>query len=507
MKNDPQRQQSVSDTASLEVVSQEVRDRTAKLDAIRHAGLHPYPERYHWTHTPFQASVLEDGVSNVSVAGRLTRFRSFGNLAFGVLYDANGTVQIALKADDLGKESMKMFESFVDTGDHVGVVGKMFTTNKGQKTLNVREWTLLSKALRPLPEKFHGLADKEQRLRKRYLDIISDERVRNRFLSRTKIVRSIRRFLDANDFMEIETPILVNKSSGALARPFTTHHNANDFDVYLRVAPETSLKKAVAAGFPRVYEYAKSFRNEGMDPSHLPEFTMLEWYASYWNFEDNMRFTQLLVQQVVKEVTGGHTIEHQGHSISFAGDAWPRISFRELLLKDADIDIDQHTTRDALLAAIREKGIEIEESIDDTTSYGTLIDVLYKKVSRPKLVDPVFVTSHPIDISPLARKNDKNPRNTDRFQLVVRGWEIVNAYSELIDPIDQRQRFKAQMAAREAGDEETMELDEEYLLAMEHGMPPMSGWGMGIDRFVALLTDAESLRETVLFPLMKPQQD
>ena len=393
----------------------------------------------------------------------------------------------------------------MDTGDYIGVSGRVFTTRTGEKTIDVESWSFLCKALRPLPEKFHGISDKESILRRRYLDLVVSRQTVDRFRLRTRLVRALRRYLDDNGFLEIDTPILTNKASGALATPFRTHHNALDIDVYLRIAPETYLKRAIAGGFNRVYEMARCFRNEGMDASHLPDFTMLEFYAAYWNYQDNMEFTERFLKQVVAEVTGGLSVSHSGQSVSFEG-TWPRITFRELIKRDAAIDIAECGTKASLLAAIDARGIVLDVDVADrTVSYGTVVDRLFKKVSRPKIVQPLFVTGHPVDVSPLARRSDTDAATVDRFQLVVNGWEIVNAYSELIDPLDQRQRLESQAEARAAGDHETMEMDEDFLLCMEHGMPPMSGWGMGIDRLVALLTDAETLRDVVLFPLMRPE--
>jgi lysyl-tRNA synthetase class 2 len=305
--------------------------------------------------------------------------------------------------------------------------------------------------------------------------------------------------------MEIDTPVLTNKATGALARPFVTHNNALDIDVFLRIAPETYLKRAIAGGFDRVYEFARSFRNEGVDASHLPDFTLLEYYCAYWNYVDNMNFTEKLLKHLLQSVTGSLTLTYEGREIDFSGE-WPRVSFRDVLIRDCGIDIDQCVDREALWAAIKAKGVTLETDVDiKKAGRGTLIDLLYKKVSRPQMVKPQFITHHPLDLSPLARKNDENPMVVDRFQLVVNGWEVVNAYSELVDPVDQAQRFEQQAEARRKGDTETMDIDQDFLLCMEYGMPPISGWGMGVDRMVALLTGASTLRDVVLFPLLRPE--
>ncbi|MBD3244241.1 MAG: lysine--tRNA ligase [Chitinivibrionales bacterium] len=478
--------------------------RREKCSAIREHGDLPYADRYERTHGLAEAAVLDDGVEGVRLAGRVVAVRSFGKLAFGRLFDLQGTIQFALQKNALGDE-FKAFLKLVDIGDFVGVEGEMFTTRTGEKTINVRSWRFLSKTLRPLPEKWHGLTDPELRLRRRYLDMIASPEVRERFLKRTRIVKSIRDYLDAHGFLEIDTPVLTNKASGALARPFVTHNNALDIDVYLRIAPETYLKRAIAGGFDKVYEFARSFRNEGVDASHLPDFTLLEYYCAYWNYEDNMAFTEKLIKDLVEQVNGGLTLEHEGTAIDFSG-TWPRVSFKELLSNDCGIDIDECPTREALWAQIEKRGITFDDDVDvGKASRGTLIDLLYKKVSRPKLINPTFITHHPIDLSPLARKNDDNPLVVDRFQLVVKGWEVVNAYSELVDPVDQAERFREQAEARKRGDQEAMDVDNDFLSCMEYGMPPISGWGMGIDRMVALLTDTSTLRDVVLFPLLRPE--
>ncbi len=478
--------------------------RIEKLEQLRKAGIPPFAQRFEKTHSAMQAKELPDGTTGVATAGRVVALRGFGKLTFGHLFDFSGKIQFAAQKNKLG-ESFVLFMKTVDIGDFIGIEGEIITTKTGEKTIDIAKWTFLSKALRPLPEKFHGLIDQELKYRRRYLDLITSPETMERFKKRTRIISTIRTFLDNNGFLEIDTPVLTNKACGALARPFITHHNALDIDIYLRIAPETYLKRAIAGGFERVYEFARSFRNEGIDASHLPDFTLLEYYCAYWNYQDNMDFTEKLMKHLLTEMHGGLRLTYENTEISFDGK-WPRISFRDLVLRDCGIDIDRFTTRDGLFAEIKGRGIVFEDDIDvDKAGRATLIDLLYKKVSRPKLVDPIFVMHHPVEVSPLARKNDDNPMVVDRFQLVVNGWEVVNAYSELIDPIDQAQRFKEQAAARLQGDADTMDADEDFLLCMEYGMPPISGWGMGIDRIVALLTNTSNLREAVLFPLLRPE--
>ena len=485
-------------------LSSERAARIEKLEYLRHAGIAPYAQRFEKSHSTQQAKGLPDGASGIKVAGRVVALRGFGKLTFGHILDYSGKVQFAAQKNKLG-ESFGLFMKTVDVGDFIGVEGEIITTKTGEKTVDITQWTFLSKALRPLPEKFHGLTDQELKYRRRYLDLITSPESMERFKKRTRIISTLRKFLDNNGFIEIDTPVLTNKACGALARPFVTHHCALDIDIYLRIAPETYLKRAIAGGFERVYEFARSFRNEGIDASHLPDFTLLEYYCAYWNYCDNMDFTEKLIKHLLMEIQGGLQLPYENVVISFEG-TWPRISFRDLVLRDCGIDIDALTTRDGLFAQIKSRGIVFEEDVDvDKAGRATLIDLLYKKVSRPKLVNPVFVMHHPVEVSPLARKNDDNPMVVDRFQLVINGWEVVNAYSELIDPIDQAQRFKEQAAARAQGDADTMDADEDFLLCMEYGMPPISGWGMGIDRIVALLTNTSNLREAVLFPLLRPE--
>jgi lysyl-tRNA synthetase class 2 len=491
--------------------------RLKKIEDLRAQGVNPYPDRFPRTHTLAEAraegerarlkagEALPPDAPVLRLAGRLMAFRDMGKLTFGSLQDGTGRLQISLNVATLGAQGYARFQKTIDVGDFLGVAGRLYVTRRGELTVDVSEWALLGKAIRPLPEKWHGLQDQELRWRQRYLDLVMNEETRERFRTRTRLVRVMREILDRAGFEEVETPILCAHASGAMARPFVTHHNSLDLDVYLRIAPETYLKRLIVGGYDRVYEFARCFRNEGMDPSHLQDFTMLEWYAAYWNFADNMEFTEKLIKETLERVAGSLRVEFGGKATDFSG-SWPRRRLRDMILEDAGIDIDRERTADELRAAIGRAGIRLELKAGEIErlSRGNLVDQLYKKVSRPKIGNPVFVTSHPADLSPLARRNDENPEIADRFQLVVCGWEIVNAYSELVDPIDQRRRLEEQAAARQKGDEEAMVMEEDYLVAMEYGMPPISGFGMGIDRFCALLTGQENLRDVVLFPLMRP---
>jgi len=488
-------------TSETESLYEQRKVRLDKLADMRAHGVNPYPERFERTHTIAETASLPEGTEDIATAGRLILLRKMGKLTFAHIQDFGGKIQIALSKKEVGEEKYKWFHGHFDIGDFIGVRGKLFRTKTGELTVDVADYTFLGKALRPLPEKWHGLRDIEACYRQRYLDLIMNEETRKRFALRTKMARIIREFLDGEGFLEVDTPMLQTRPSGARARPFATHHNALDMPLYLRIAPETYLKRLIVGGFDKVYEFGRCFRNEGMDPSHVQDFTMLEYYCAYWNYEDNMDFTEKFIKHVLQETLGRLNITYRGTEINFGG-TWPRVTFRDILLRDAGIDLDRFETADALREEIKKKGIEIEEI--DTLSRGPLIDSLYKKVSRAKVIQPAFLIAHPIDLSPLARRSDKSPDVTDRFQLVVNGWEIVNAYSELVNPVDQRRRFEEQARLHAAGDEEAMPMDEDYLLAMEYGMPPISGWGLGFDRFAALLADRDNLRDVILFPLMKP---
>lgn len=509
-------------TSSSLSPSQEFEERKRKLQDLRDAKISPYPERFERTHLTREArdfaeknpprpleDILNGPKNEVSLAGRLMLMRPHGKLTFGQIQDAGGRLQICFMQDFLGVDAYKMLKK-IDMADFLSVKGELFLTKHGEITVLVKEYQLLSKALRPLPEKFHGLKDTESQYRYRYLDMLSNPQTYERFIVRSKLISALRKFLDSHNFLEIETPILNTIASGAMAKPFVTHHNALDFDVFLRIAPETYLKRAVVGGLERVYEFAKCFRNEGIDPSHLQEFTMLEFYGSYWNFEDNMNFTENMIVEAIKEVNGGSLqvkcLDRDGKEqlIDFAAP-WPRVQFGELIRQDCGIDIlEYYNDAPGLLKAIKDKGIKLEKA--EGLGYGNLCDALYKKVSRPNLIQPMFVIKHPVDTKPLARRNDDDPRLADTFQLLVNTWEIVNAYSELVDPLDQRERLVNQASAKAGGDDEAMPMDEDYLLSMEHGMPPMSGFGMGIDRLMALLSQQDNLKDVVLFPLMKPQE-
>ena len=478
--------------------------RRSTLETLRTI-INPYPDHFVRTHEISDARLLEDGTPDVRVAGRIVLMRKMGKMAFLTIQDIKGRIQISIKIDMVGEEAYDFFKKYIDIGDFIGVCGEVFTTHTGEKTIRAASYEFLGKALKPLPEKFHGLTDTEAIYRYRYLDLITSEESRNKFLFRSKFIKKLRDYLDKEGYIEIETPILNNKASGATAKPFITHHNALDIDLYLRIAPETYLKRAVVGGFTKVFEIARCFRNEGMDTTHLQDFTMIEGYGAYLNYKDNMIFLQNMLQSIIKDLFGTLEIKVGDKVVDLSG-TWPVVSFRDLILQYSNIDIKVYNTKESLLNKIKEDKIEIDsETPLENLGYGNLVDQLYKKVARPNVIGPIYLTEHPIDLSPLARANDDDKTITDRFQLVINGAEIINAYSELVDPIDQEQRLLKQAALKANGDEEAMPMDYDYIEAMEYGMPPISGWGMGLDRLIQLLTSSENIKDVVMFPLMKPK--
>jgi len=482
-------------------------NRIEKIEEISKVQGTSFMPKFKRTHNLKEASLLPDGTHDVSASGRIMASRLFGKLCFIKISDWEGSIQVALEKNTLGDKEFAKATKLSDIGDHIGVKGEIITTKTGEKTILASEFIVLSKAIRPLPEKWHGLTDTESCYRQRYLDLIMNKEIRDVFKLRTKVIRSIRDYLDKHGFEEVDTPVLVIQKSGALAKPFITHHNALDMDVYLRIAPETYLKRCIAGGYDRVYEFARVFRNEGIDASHLQDFTMLEYYCAYWDFEDNMTFTENLIKNVLMEVIGKTTVTFNDKEIDLGG-SWRRVSFREILKEHLNLDISQYPDAERLRKAISDTtGEKVDTEDWEKLSRGSLMDKLYKLYIRPNLIEPTFITYHPIDLSPLARRNDVDPSVADRFQLLINSWEIVNAYSELIDPIDQRHRLETQALAHTQGDEDALDMDEDYIKCLEHGLPPVSGWGMGIDRFVALLTGRDNLRDVILFPLLKPLQN
>ena len=458
----------------------------------------PYKNKFDRTHTIENAKISLMG-TQMKVCGRLVSKRIMGKLIFAHIYDINGSIQISISKGDYPL-AFETFKEFVDTGDFIGVSGELYTTHIGEITIRVHELVVLSKALKPLPEKWHGINDIDLKYRQRYLDLISNEESREIFKTRLKTLSLIRKFLTMNDFIEVETPMLQNVASGAAAKPFVTKHNALDKEYFLRISPELYLKQVIAGGFDRVFEMNKNFRNEGMDPSHLQEFTMLEWYASYWDYKDNIEFLIKLLQYVIKEVKGSLTFTYQGQEFDFSKvDYFDYTSEINSLLGLNILTSDA----DTLKAKLHEFNIGKSSEIDGLPSIPAIVDYAFKKTLRPKLIQPTISFNYPAYLIPLARRNDEDNKLIDMFQLVVNGWEIVKAYSELVNPITQREAFAEQSQNKAAGDDEAFDVDEGFLTAMEHGFPPMSGLGIGIDRLVSLLCDQPTLRDVILFPIMK----
>lgn len=479
--------------------------RIAKLDTIREY-CNPYPERYEKTHSLKDARDLEDGTTGVRIAGRIVFMRKMGKLSFVRIRDIEGDMQLEIKIDMVGEKTYEFFKKQIDTGDFIGADGEIFTTQTGEKTLRVHTFEFLGKALRPLPEKFHGLTDMEMKYRQRYVDLIMNEETRKVFLGRSKLYAYIHRFLGDNGFLEVETPILQNAVCGASARPFYTHHNALDMDCNLRIAPETYLKQCVAGGFDRVYEVAKCFRNEGMDTEHLQEFTQVEWYASYWNFEDNIKFYKKFIRGLLIELVGTTEIEYQGNTIDFGKEEWNRINYVEEMRKKFGFDFLSIEDPSVLKDKIVEQGLFSYEELEEYKSLSQIIDFCYKKLVRVNIIEPTIIYNYPAVLIPLARRNDNDKRIIDVFQVLVCGTELCKAYSELVNPMVQREAFEDQLKAKAQGDEETMDLDESFLMAMEQGMPPISGLGFGIDRLMMIIFNQPSIRDVVLFPQMKDKK-
>ena len=464
----------------------------------------PYPEKYDVTNTLLEARSLEDGTENVRIAGRIIFMRKMGKLSFARIRDIEADIQIQLKSDITDESDYEFFKKLIDLGDFVGAEGQIITTQTGEKTLLASRITFLGKALRPLPEKFHGLTDTELKYRQRYVDLISNEESRKVFLGRSKYYLFFRNFLNDNGFLEVETPIIQTSVSGASAKPFFTHYNALDLDCNLRIAPECYLKECIAGGYNKVYEVAKCFRNEGMDPQHNPEFTQIEWYCAYWNFEDNINFFEKFLRESIKFLTGSEVITSGGNELDFS-KPFERVNYVEKLTEILGFDFLKEKDVDEYKNKIVEKGFFTLADMEEYKSLAQLTDFLYKKLLRANIVGPVVMYNYPALLKPLARRNDNDKDMVDCFQVVVNGAEICNAYSELVNPIEQRESFEAQLEAKAQGDDETMDLDEDYLSAMEQGMPPISGLGVGIDRLIMLAYDTPSLRDVILFPTMKPE--
>lgn len=486
---------------NLSNLSNETDIRGEKIKQLKNQGVVVYKEKFERTHTIKQARLLEMG-TKVRLCGRMVFRRVMGKFGFMQIRDIEDKIQVSVGINELQEEEYDFYKKAIDIADFVGVEGELYATQTGEITVKAEKVVLLSKALRPLPEKFHGLTDLETKYRQRYLDLISNQEARDVFVGRSKLLSTLRKHLTENGFMEVETPILQTAVCGASAKPFFTKHNALDKICNLRIAPETYLKQVIAGGFDRVFEVAKCFRNEGMDTQHLQEFTMVEWYASYWNFEDNIAFFKNFIKTILKELKGTEVIEFQGHTLDFSGD-WERINYTEKLQEILGFNFLDCTTRDELVEKVVSTNLFTQDDFDGIKTMGGVIDYIYKRKIRENIVNPTILYNYPACLVPLARRNDEDQRRIDMFQVLVCGNEICKAYSELVDPIIQRETLNEQANAKKLGDDEAMELDEDFLLAMEHGMPPISGLGFGVDRLMTIIYDQPSIRDVVLFPLMK----
>jgi len=484
--------------------NEQFEQRRAKLDELRDLGLNPFANDFKPTHLAkdliskygeLSQEDTEGLADDFSLAGRVMAIRDFGKSLFFHIADRSGRIQGYIKKDVVGEDEHKAFKKFVDLGDFVGIKGKLFKTRTGELTLNVTEYKFLTKSLHPLPEKWHGLKDVEVRYRQRYLDLVSNPEIKEIFLARSKIIKLIRRFLDERDFVEVETPILHPIAGGAAARPFETHHNALDLDLVLRIAPELYLKRLVVGGIERVYEIGRTFRNEGVSTQHNPEFTMMELYQAYATYEDLMDMTEELICHISHEIKSTLKFEYGDVEIDMTRP-WKRMDISESLREELGEKIlsdDKELFKKADSLGIDHKGIR-----------GKAITEIFESLFEEKLINPTFVYGFPLDISPLARKNEENPEITDRFELYIFGREIANAFSELNDPVDQKERFENQIELKNKGEMEVHEMDQDYVTALEHGMPPTAGEGIGIDRLVMLFTNSPSIREVIFFPHLRP---
>ena len=486
-----------------------IKTRVEKACALLDDGIQLYPNDFKrdteiksiWNeYSETDGETLEAADHDFSVAGRVVSYRSFGKVTFFHMQDRTGKIQVYAARDELGVEAYQRFKK-TDIGDIVGIRGSLFRTKTGELTIKTKSSKLLTKSMRPLPEKYHGLKDVETRYRQRYVDLIVTPRTSEIFKARTAIVRELRQFLNDKGFMEVETPMMQAIPGGATAKPFETHHNALDMKLYMRIAPELYLKRLLVGGFEKVYEINRNFRNEGTSTQHNPEFTMLEFYWAYANFENLMDLTEEMFARVAEKVTGSTVVPYQGEQIDLSVGKWTRLPFHESLEKIGGVSPDVYTDYDKCKAMVKEKG----EKVIEGEKLGKLQAKLFDILVEPKLIQPHFIYHYPTDISPLSRRNEANPDITDRFELFMTGRELANAFSELNDPVDQRGRFEEQVAEKEAGDEEAHFMDEDYVRALEYGMPPAAGQGVGIDRLVMLLTDSASIREVILFPLLRPE--
>ncbi len=472
--------------------------RLGKLEALRAQGIEPYPQESHRSHlcgdVTADFGTFEASKTMVTLAGRVMSIRVHGGLLFADLRDGSGSLQLVFKEDEIADEFAR-FRDAVDPGDFVEATGTAFTTKRGEKSIEVGKWAMLAKALLPLPEKWHGLADIETRFRHRELDLLSSPEVRERFIVRSKLISSLRAFLDKQDFMEIETPMLQPIPGGANAKPFITHHNALDIDLYLRIAPELYLKRMIVGGFERIFEIGRCFRNEGIDHSHNPEFTMLELYWAYAGKDEFLAFIEQMLSTIVKTALGKEF-----------GAPFPRLTFRQAVLDATGIDVDELKNEKDVINAVKANKLKVD--FKNRVGLGEYLDELYKKTARSKITGPAWVLDYPVEMMPLAGRSPEDPNKSAIAQLIISGTEVVKCfYHELNDPLDQRERFKAEEALSQKGSEDAQRLDTAFLDSLEHGMPPTAGMGMGIDRLTAILTESPSLKEVILFPTLRPEAE
>ncbi|MFQ5509375.1 MAG: lysine--tRNA ligase [Leptospirillia bacterium] len=492
-------------------MNDQVAQRVKKLDELKEKGIAPFGGRFNPTHTAavilarhdsegaeVDGETLDANPVAVTLSGRLVGKRRMGKAGFAHLQDASGKIQLYFKRDEIGGDGYDLYKA-CDLGDIIGVHGTLMRTRTGELSVHVTEYTHLAKALRPPPEKFHGLTDKETRYRQRYLDLAVNPEVKDTFVLRSRIVGAVRGYFTGEGYLEVETPMLQDKPGGATAKPFVTHHNALGIELFLRIAPELYLKRLIVGGFDRVFEINRNFRNEGMDLTHNPEFTMLEFYQAYGDHTDMMAHTEAVVRHAAREATGGENVTFGEHDINLAGD-WPRYAFFDLLQTHAGVPEAMLYDLPKLTAFAREKGLDVPKDAPISKVW----DILFG-LAEETLIQPAFVVDYPVELSPLAKRKADDPGLTDRFELFIAGWEIANGFAELNDPLDQRKRFEAQAAQKAAGDDEAHGVDEDFLRALEHGMPPTGGAGIGIDRLVMVLSGHASIRDVILFPQMKPR--
>ena len=485
----------------LSKLSTEVEIRKEKIEFLKENNILPYVDKFDKSCSIFEARNFLEG-TEVKIAGRIIFRRIMGKFGFMKIQDVEASIQVSVGRNEINEEDYEFYKKLIDIGDFVGISGEIYKTQTGEITVRAKQIILLSKAMRPLPEKFHGLTDIEQKYRQRYLDLISNDESRKVMLGRSKMMAFIRRYLQENGFIEVETPILQNAVCGASAKPFYTKHNALNKTLNLRIAPEIALKEVICAGFDKVFEIGKVFRNEGMDQQHLQEFTVCEWYASYWNFEDNIKFFEKFIKELLINVVGKTTLEYEGHILDF-GKKWERVDYTKKMREILGFDFLNINSRDEMVKRVVETGLFQEEDFKEVKSLSGVIDYIYKRKIRINLIQPTVLYNYPACLVPLARRNDDNNKIIDMFQVIAIGSELCKAYSELVDPIIQRETFEQQLIAKKAGDDEAMDLDEDFLLAMEHGMPPISGLGFGLDRLMVVMFNQPSVRDVVLFPLMK----